>query len=175
MTMRRIQVTNKDKDFALSGQFFKVVSASGAVALRFFYADGSELETELYQGLGIKHPKRFVSFVASSVESQEVVIFASDAELTDDRSETSLAGAATLISGSASLAANVVQEIVPARLGRRSLLIQVDGVLYIGGANLDATNGVKIDAGESAELKTQAAIYALSASVQDVRILEEVN
>lgn len=174
MSLKRITVTEDDKTLALKGKYFKVISASGELKLRFFYDDDTELETELYQGLGIKHPRSFVNFTIAASQPQDVVIFASDAELIDDRSETSLVGAVTLNSANAALVANAVQEIVPAKLGRRSLLIQSEALLYVGGGNLDANNGVKVDAGESIELDTQAAVYGLSSTNQAVRILEEV-
>jgi hypothetical protein len=175
MSIKKISVTTDPKKLAMAGRYFKVISASGAIKLRFFYEDESELETELYQGLGIKHPYKYKSFIVSADTPQEVVIFASDAELIDDRSETSLTGAATLESNKADLLTNTVSQIVPARLGRQSVMIQTSDVLYIGGANLDATNGVKVDAGEAIEINTQSAIYGLSGTDQTVRILEEVN
>ncbi|MFW7525311.1 hypothetical protein ACODM8_14410 [Vibrio ostreicida] len=175
MSIIRIQVSQFDKPFAITGRFFKLVSASDSVNVRFIYHDDSELETVLYQGLSIEHPKDFKSFFISAETHQEVVLFASQAKLVDDRLETSITGAATLDSSTAELFANVLGEIVPARLGRRSALIVADEVVYIGGSNLDMTNGIKVDAGESIEIESQAAIYGLSISDQMIRILEEVN
>lgn len=175
MSLLKIKVSQFGKPYAVTGRFFKLVNAADTVEIRFIYHDDSELVTELYQGLGIEHPKEFKSFFISSDTDQEVILFASTAKLTDDRLETSLTGAASLDSSTADLVANVVSEIVPARLGRRSVLIACDNVTYIGGANLNGTNGIKVDAGESIELNTQAAIYGLSPVTYSPRILEEVN
>ncbi|WP_406733434.1 hypothetical protein RJD39_04715 [Vibrio scophthalmi] len=175
MSLIKITVSPFDKPFGIVGRFFKVLSAAESVKVRFVFHDESETETELYQGLAIEHSQNFKSFFISSKSEQEVIIFASQAKLIDDRTETNISGAANLENSSAELVANQVTHILPARLGRRSVLIQCDSVTYFGGSNLDTTNGVKVDSGDSIELGTQGAIYAFSPVNQSLRILEEVN
>ncbi|WP_325892734.1 hypothetical protein [Grimontia sp. NTOU-MAR1] len=175
MTMLKINADTFPKPYGLTGTFFKVVNASGAVNVRFEYHDDSELETVLYQGLAIEHPKPFKSFFLSSQTPQDLTVFASLAKLVDDRLETSLTGAASLQSGKATLTANQAGEIVPARLGRRSVLIFCDALTYIGGAGLDVETGIRVDAGESLEINTQAAVFGFSPTTASVRTLEELN
>lgn len=175
MSLIKISVSQYDKPYAVVGRFFKIISASDTVKVRFIYHDDSELETTLYQGLAIEHPENFKSFFISSDEQQEVTLFASMAKLVDDRLEMSVTGAASLDSSKADVTANTVTQLMPSRLGRRSVLIACDSVTYIGGSNLDTTNGIKVDAGESIELSTQAAIFGFSPVGHTVRILEEVN
>lgn len=176
MSLQQITVSPFDKPYQSVGRFFKVVSAGDAIKVRFVFHDDSETETVMYEGLSIEHPREFKSFFLSSSDTQDVIIFASNAKLRDERrSETSISGTSNLDSSSAQVTANQVEPILPARLGRRSVLIQCDDVVYLGGANMDGTNGIKIDAGESMELGTLGAIYAFSATDQTLRILEEVN
>lgn len=175
MSLIKIQVTPQPKSFGIKGRFFKVVSAADTVKVRFVFLDDSEIETELYQGLAVAHSKDFKAFYISSDTEQTPTIFASSATLIDDRLETALTGSASLESEAVSLPANVITEIVPPRLGRRSVLIFCDDVTYIGGANLTANNGILVDAGSSIEINTQASIYALSPNASTVKTLSEVN
>lgn len=85
------------------------------------------------------------------------------------------AGAATLKSGKAQLAAGVVTEIVSANAGRRSVLIFCDALTYVGGTGLDASTGIRVDAGESIEINAHAAVFGFSPSTSSVRTLEELN
>lgn len=175
MSLMNIQVTPLPKSFGKTGRFFKVVSCSETLKVRFVFLDDSEAETELYQGLAVEFTKEYKAFYISAESEQTATIFASSAKLIDDRLETSLTGSASLESEAVNLSANVITEIVPARLGRRSVLIFCDDVAYIGGANLTANNGILVDAGSSIEINTQAAIYALSPNASTVKTLSEVN
>lgn len=175
MSLIPIKLTKYPLKFATTGRFFKVISASDSIDVRFEYNNDSTFETTLYQGLGLDLPKQFDAFWLSSTTDQDVVVFASDAKLIDDRLETSLTGSATLESGKVTLIANEISPIVPSRLARRSVLISCDVDTYIGGSNLTIDNGIFIPAGDSIDIDTQAAIYGVSVTGGEIRTLSEVN
>lgn len=175
MSLMKITVTETPKTFGQTGTFCKLVKASGLVRIRFVFHDESELETDLYQGLAIDHPKAFKSMFISAETPQEITLFASPAKLVDDRLETSITGAATLNSSKSDLLAGEVSQVLDERLGRRSALIFCDVATYIGGANVTIDTGILVDAGSSIEINSQAAVFGITSSDSSVRILEEIN
>ncbi|WP_120511996.1 hypothetical protein [Photobacterium salinisoli] len=175
MSVTKINVNSATKPVAVTGRFFKVLSASESIQVRFEFEEGDDSTITLYQGLGVEYPTKYRRVWVESDTAQDIVIWAGLGKMTDDRSQTSLVGCSALLNHQANLTANVVAEVAPLRLGRRSLLIQVDQPTYIGGANLDTTNGILVDGPGEIEISTQAAVFALCATDSTVRCMSEVN
>lgn len=173
MALNTLKVESAAKKFAMTGQFFKVVSASGALKVRFEFADGSEVTTDLYQGLGIDFSQNFKAFWLESPESQSIVVWAGLGRMTDDRSEMALSGSATLITSAVTVAAGAPVKICDARLGRAVVTVFTDSPLFMGGESVTVETGFPIE--ESIEINTQAAIYVIGEAAANVRVLEEVN
>ncbi|WP_330960014.1 hypothetical protein [Photobacterium sp. 53610] len=175
MSVVKINVSSADKPVGLTGRFFKVLSASDNIRVRFEFEEGDDLEITLYQGLGVEYPTKYRRVWIASDIAQDVVLWAGIGKMTDDRSQTSLVGCSALMNHKTDLLAGVVSEVAPLQLGRRSILIQVDQPTYVGGENLDMANGVLVDGPGEIEINTQAAVYALCAVNSTVRCMSEVN
>lgn len=173
MSMTNVYITPFTKSSALVGRYFKLVSASGTVHLEFEYEDDSTVKTELVQGLGLRFDKPYKRVLIHSESEQMISIWSGFAELTDDRSETTLAGSTGLENSSATLTPNVATKVANQRLGRRSVLLQSDEPFYVGGKNVTIENGIEVDG--SVEIECQSEIYAIAATAATVRVLSEVN
>jgi len=171
--MKPIYLTGFTTSVAVVGRYFKLISSSGTVSCDFQFEDGLTLKTDLVQGLGMRFERPFTKVWMHSDIDQKAMIWAGHAELTDDRSETTVAGSSALRNDSIELSAGTLTKIVSHVLGRRSALLQSDTVFSVGGANLTVENGIRVDG--SIEIDTTAEIYALATQDCTVKIMSEVN
>lgn len=173
MSLLKLKVGPTAKQVVKPGRSLKVLSGAGILATRFDFFDGESIEAELLKGVGVRWPQRFKAVWIESEIAQTVTVWLSDGDMIDDRSETAITGASSLVSSHADVQATA--QIAPPRLGRRALLIQAEKTAYVGGANVTADNGILIEAGGSLEVNTTGAVYAFAPVTARLRLMEEVN
>jgi len=92
---------------------------------------------------------------------------------TANPSVTSEKAPTNVATGQQALATTATQ-IVPARAGRKSLIITPTSstLFYVGGSGVTSTNGLYVPAGASVTLSTEAALYGAAPSAVTVSFLE---
>lgn len=174
MSVKKISVTHSVKPFAFSGLFFKVMQASGEIQCEFQLANGETYETGLSAGQGVKFDQKYKSIRIAADITQQATVWSGIGELTQDsKNETTISGSASIASSAVALEAGVARQAVDSMLGRRSILLTGTSPFYVGGVDLNAANGLPVD-GEIT-LETQGAIWVVSDTAQELRILEEFN
>jgi len=160
---------------AISGNFFRVLTAGDPIKVRF---DGSGVETELLEGLGLKLPE-FHSIAILSEVAQSIKIIAGFGEVEDNRTAgtISLDGSAKSYYGAVSIGATATL-IKAANSSRRSIAIQpIDGDIYVASdSNVTTANGLKVTQGGSITIENMLAVYGISdGPTVDVRYSEDEN
>lgn len=149
------------------GRFIHIVAAASEIDLRFVGANmGIDDRTKALQGMAIELAAPIDELIIFSDVAQTVQVWLSDTKLTYGLSETIQAGSRGLNSYSQKIASGEAQILSPAAVGRGKVTIFPDDDIFVGGANLNAKNGIKVLAGEKFEFATQAEIRAFAANKQ---------
>ncbi|RQW61033.1 hypothetical protein [Vibrio viridaestus] len=174
MSKKSIFVDSISKTVALSGLYFKVMQASGEIAVEFMLENGDLYETGLSSGQGVRFDQKYKNVRMTSAISQQIFVWSGLGQLTQDsQNTTTLAGSNSIAASVVSVEVETAKQILPAQTGRRSALIQADEPFYIGGSGVTTAEGMPVD--ESITLETQGEIWVISETAQDIRILEEFN
>lgn len=175
MGQKRLTVSGVPTSQGLEGRYFEIIQGAGAFHVRFELADGKIEESDgLKQGLGMVFPDApYSRFWITSETEQVVTVWAGWSQMVDNRSETSLSGAVALTNQATTLTALETKKVANARLGRRSVLIQTDSEIYIGGVGVTKDTGIRVN--EDIEIECQSEIYAYSEYGANVRAMSEVN
>lgn len=164
-------------ELSVSGSVLHVVDAAAAVDVMFNDA-GPWLALE--KGLGLRFSVGFESVRVRSASAQTVRLLVGSADVVDARTTLTPGAVVAVAAGSSFAVAAVVVgtaavQLLATNVLRRSALVQcVSGDVFVGaGAGVTAANGVRLSAGESLELGSSAAVWAIgSAAARDVRVLE---
>lgn len=176
-TITAVLAAGGEAELSVSGSLLHVISAAGAVSVMF---DDEGPWLELEKGLGLRLQGGFESVRVKSAAAQTVRLLVGSGDVVDART-TLTAGAVVTVAGGASFAAAAVVvgtsavQIAAANVLRLRAMVQaLSGDVFVGGSNaVTAANGVRLAAGESLELETSAAIWAIgSVAGRDVRVLE---
>lgn len=178
-------IDSQPSSFAGVGRYFRIVEAAGRVRARFYFRNGTEYETTIFSGIGVRfpndrYPEPFTKYELSSDTAQQIEVFAGDVEYTDNRTEglQFIPVASDRVEFSQETATETAAEIAAPKADRRKVTFQVvSGTLYVGDSGVTTANGFKLTQGTAIELESTAAFYAVTdaGTTADVRILEELN
>jgi len=156
---------NVPTQFGESGTFFRVLSASAEIEIRFM-GEGWSLDTPLAAGIGLNfsgRPSPFNKVTLISPVDQTIEYFAGFDIADDDRlsGNLDLDGAVSMISilpkyhAYSTVVAGIGVEIFPARTSRRALIFTTNGAIVLD-------SGESLAAGETIEWNTQGALTMTS-------------
>lgn len=181
--MRRFKISitaGQLHPLAIAGDYIRVISSAGELGIQ---PDTSHALQGMQAGMSYTAPKSFKQLNITSDITQTIEIMAGIGRVDDNR--TSISGTvdaagkgATVASASVTVGTSATA-LVTANANRRGLIIQnldASADIYIGGAAVATTDGLKVPADGSLTLDKapQGAIYAIaSAAGVDVRVFTE--
>lgn len=178
-------IDSQPSSFAGVGRYFRIVEAAGRIRVRFYFRNGTEYETTIFSGIGVRfpndrYPEPFTKYELSSDTAQQIEVFAGDVEYTDNRTEglQFIPVAGERVEFSQTQVTETAAEVVPPKADRRKVTFQVvNGTAFIGDSGVTVSNGLKLVTGSSIEFDSAAAFSMVSpqAETADVRIVEELN
>jgi hypothetical protein len=149
-------------ELAITGRFINIVLAAGEIEARMRLRDGSTFQTKLISGMSFELPRGFVSAAFLSEISQQTKIWLSNLPLTFSPSESKIIGSSGLSSTSASLSFGSTVSLVLADATRKAVTLYSEQDFFVGGVGLNSKNAIKVKAGETTSIGTQAAIYGFT-------------
>ena len=158
-----------------NGNYFRLLEGGADISVEF---PDINIKTLFKVGLGVQF-ELFKSVRIKSNVNQKIVIAIALGRVDDSRLTGSISainkGGSTYSSPAViSLAAGVAKEILVQDSSRMKASIQGDADIYLGADNTVTTvNGIKSAADVLTQVDNTAAVWAISANVTNVRVLEE--
>lgn len=140
-----------------------IVLAAGEIDVRVKKRGSSAYSTQMVGGMALELPV-FDSVEIRSDTDQIIKVWVSELPLNYSPDTARQVGSNALRSSVGQVFSGFANEILPAEVGRNKITLTPEREILIGGANLNAINGVKVRAGEPFPMATQGAVYAMELS-----------
>lgn len=160
--LKRVLISaGKTTTIAKEGNHVNVVLAAGTINARVQLKSGQVFETNLVSGMAFESPEPYVSVGFSSDTSQQCEIWLSNIPLTYSPVDARIVGSSAVESLVAEVYSGSAEILLEARSGRNKITVSPKADILIGGADLNAKNGIPVAAGAVFEFNTQGAVYGL--------------
>jgi hypothetical protein len=154
-------------EIAKQGRFLNVVLAAGEVEARIRLVTGEVLQTNIVSGMAFPVSQGFISVSFLSGETQKVKVWLGDLPLTYSPIESKIVGSTALISTVAKASFGDAKQLLPERVGRKSLTINSSKSLFVGSSDVRPSSAIEIPANTNFTLDTQAALWGYSSDKTD--------
>jgi hypothetical protein len=154
-------------EIAKQGKFLNVVLAAGEVEARIRLITGEVLQTNIVSGMAFPVSQGFISVSFLSSETQKVKVWLGDLPLTYSPIESKIVGSTALISTVAKASFGDAKQLLPERVGRKSLTINSSKSLFVGSSDVRPSSAIEIPANTNFTLDTQASLWGYSSDKTD--------
>ena len=157
--------------YAVAGNYFRLMAGSSDIKVTF---PESGMSTNFPVGVGVSL-ERFTQLRIYSEVAQTIVFAVAVGRVDDSRVITVEQGGSSYSAPEiVALVAGTAKEVLPANVARFKASMQADADMYIGADNTVTTaNGIKLAAGSLVNTGNSAAVWCISPSATNVRILQE--
>jgi hypothetical protein len=137
-----------------------VVLAGGTITARIEYENGQVFQTDMVAGMALAL-ETFSRVSFSAENDQQCKIWISTMPLTYSPDTLRPVGSSNFVSSVGKVYSGRVEPLLPAEVGRNKVVISPSNDILIGGAGLNAQNGIPVTAGSVFEFNTQGEVNAL--------------
>lgn len=175
-----VLAANESADLVHTGRYFRVLTApAGSVAVE---CASPAISAVVAPGQALQLSESFRSLrITNGATPQQITCIVGDglfidSTLTGNVQTQELAGATLATTAKQTTSAGVALQIAAAQATRKRLIICADinntVPVMIGPSSVILTSGIPLDPGQSLDLETTAAVYAMSSVAASVYILE---